>query len=366
VPGAAVSTGLSGGDVALGAIGTVAYRNGRSIWAFGHALDGVGRRSLLLQDAYVYTVIGNPLAIEGASSYKLAVPGHTVGTLSNDTFDAVVGRLGSPPRTVPLTVSVRDTDTGRSRTLRSQVTDERSLDLGSAAGLVADLSLSQAISEVVQAAPPTLAGSMCLSVRVRERKRPLGFCQDYFGIDGPFEDLASALSLVDGYEFGKLTPVSIEARMRVNRGLRRAYITGARVPRRVRSGTRVPVRLLLRESRGGTFSRTFLAKVPESLKPGRQILRLRGVGSGFSEESLDEVLELIIEGDGGLGGGSEGRGPRSIPALAAAVARLGNPEGVRAGFAGRGKGPVVLRTPRLLIRGQAKVAVRVVKPRGGG
>ncbi len=68
----------------------------------------------------------------------------------------------------------------------------------------------------------------------------------------------------------------------------------------------------------------------------------------------------------GTGEGSPVQVASRSPALAAAVARLGNAEGVRAGFAGRGKGPVVLRTPGLLIRGQAKVPVRVAKPRGGG
>ena len=364
VPGAAVSAGLSSGDVTIGGVGTVTYRDKSNVWAFGHAVDGVGRRSLLLQDAYVYTVIANPVEIEGASSYKLAVPGHTVGTLSNDTFDAIVGRVGAAPRTVPVTVSARDTDTGRTRTLRSRVTDETDLDLGSSAGLVADLSLSQALSEVLGAVPPGLSGSMCAQIRVRERKRPLGFCQDYFDISEPFDDLSAALSLVDGYEFGKITPTSITARVRVNRGLRRSFITGVRAPRTVRPGTRIPVRLLLRESRGGTFSRRISVKVPKGLKPGRRVLRVRGAGSGPSEdgESLDDVLQIIFEGEGGSGGGG-GDGPRSLSALAVKVARLGREDGVRAGFAKKRAGPVVLRTPQLLITGRANVPVRV---RGAG
>ena len=96
-PGSAVSTAVSSGDITLSGIGTVAYRDGSAIWAFGHPFDGVGRRSMLLQDAYVYTVVDNPLALEEASTYKLAVPGHTVGSLTNDTLNAVIGRLGAPP-----------------------------------------------------------------------------------------------------------------------------------------------------------------------------------------------------------------------------------------------------------------------------
>ena len=42
-------------------MGTVTYVDGDTVWAFGHPLDGAGRRSLLLQDAYVYTVVNNPI-----------------------------------------------------------------------------------------------------------------------------------------------------------------------------------------------------------------------------------------------------------------------------------------------------------------
>ena len=59
-PGSAVSIGYSSGDIAIGAVGTVAYVDGDRVWSFGHQLDAAGRRNLLLQDAYVYRVINNP------------------------------------------------------------------------------------------------------------------------------------------------------------------------------------------------------------------------------------------------------------------------------------------------------------------
>ena len=73
-PGAAVAATISTGDLALGAVGTVTYRDGDDLWAFGHPFEGQGRRALFLQDAYIYTVIQNPLGIQdfGAITYKLA------------------------------------------------------------------------------------------------------------------------------------------------------------------------------------------------------------------------------------------------------------------------------------------------------
>jgi hypothetical protein len=82
VPGASVAAAYSSGALPLGAVGTVTYVDGQTVYAFGHELDGAGRRALLLQDAYVYYVVGNPDPTI-APSFKLASPGHTLGTLSS-------------------------------------------------------------------------------------------------------------------------------------------------------------------------------------------------------------------------------------------------------------------------------------------
>ena len=355
-PGAAVSTGLSSGDVSLGAIGTVAYREGSAVWAFGHPLDDLGARSLLLQDAYVYTVVNNPVGAEGTSTYKLAVPGHTVGSLTNDTLNAVIGRVGAAPRTIPVKVTVRNGETGRTRTLRSRVTDERDLDLGSSLELVASLSLGQALIEVLGAEPPRISTSMCLRIRIRERDRPLGFCNDYLDGGGPFNDLSSALLLTDAFKFGKLTPLSISVSARVRPDVPEAFLLRASTRKSARPGERIPIRLSLRRSRGPRYSRTFTYRVPEGTRPGERVLRLRGIVPdsllGGSEDSLDLFFD-----DFESGGGSAG--PRSVAALAEKIAGFGRRDGLRATFARKGRGPVVLPTPRLLLRGSASVKVLV-------
>ncbi|MFP5372240.1 MAG: hypothetical protein ACLGI3_16050, partial [Actinomycetes bacterium] len=102
-PGSAVSIGLSSGDVSLGAIGTVAYVDGPRVYTLGHQFDGVGARSLFLQSAYVAAVIDNPVQIaDFGGTYKLAGPVDDVGSVTNDTFGAVSGRLGGLPPTVPV------------------------------------------------------------------------------------------------------------------------------------------------------------------------------------------------------------------------------------------------------------------------
>src|SRR5205814_842383 len=86
-----MAAGLATGPIGASAIGTVTYVDGDSMWAFGHPLDSVGARSLFLQDAYVYAVVNNPLGSPDLNSYKLAAPGHVVGTLTGDGVAAGAG-----------------------------------------------------------------------------------------------------------------------------------------------------------------------------------------------------------------------------------------------------------------------------------
>jgi hypothetical protein len=358
-PGTTVAVGLSSGDIALAAIGTVTYRDGERLWAFGHPLDGAGRRSLPLLDAYVFSIIANPLGTFEATTYKLASAGRPVGVLTADGNGAIAGIVGAPPPTIPLTVRARDEASKRTRTLRVDVADERRLDLGSGLDLVGTMAASDAMATVLGSTPPRITASMCLRIVVRQRPKRLGFCNRYFGPYGPLDDLSTAFGLIDGYKFGRLDVERVSVGMNVRAGVREAFLLEARAPRRARPGQRIRIRLLLQRSRAGRQQLSFPYRVPRSLRPGRRVLTVRGASPG-SADPLEDVFELIFGGDGEGGP----RPPRSVPELGTRIALLAKPSGVRATFARKGKGPVVHRGDTLLIRGKARVPI-VVKPRPG-
>ena len=175
-PGSSLSVGYSSGDIAVGAVGTVAYVDGDRVWGFGHPFENSGLRSLLLQDAYVYDVISNPnVGEDTGSTYKLAAAGHTLGTISNDASAAVVGRAGPPPATVPVRIFTEDEDTGARSTIGARVTDET--DVGTPTGssaltFVAPLAPHRARRRSCAARPGSSAarsacGSRCASGRAR-------------------------------------------------------------------------------------------------------------------------------------------------------------------------------------------------------
>ena len=75
-PGSSISVLLAGGDIALGAIGTVTYVDGTKILGFGHPFLGGGRSSFLLGDSYVYEVIPAPIT---STSYVSPSPAPSRG-----------------------------------------------------------------------------------------------------------------------------------------------------------------------------------------------------------------------------------------------------------------------------------------------
>jgi hypothetical protein len=364
-PGAAVAASLATGDLGLGTIGTVAYRNGSAIWAFGHSLDGVGQRSLPLQDAYVYSVINNPVGLEDLSTYKLAAPGHTVGAMTNDTLNAIAGRLGPAPRTIAVRIDAVDADSGRTITLRSQVSDERALDLGSGLDLVSELGLGQAITSALGSSPERLRSSLCLRVRVAERKRRLGFCDRYVDPSSPLDDASSALGLIEDYSYGPLTPLGVYAKIRLRRRVPEAFLLSARAPARARAGSRIRIRLALRRKRGATEKRSVFLRLPRTLTPGDRVITLRGTVPSSLNGSLEDVLAELFGGgeDDTSGDAGDSTGPTSIAELARLVSAVGKPDGLRASFSRKGKGVVVLPASRVLVRGKLQVPLRVLKPK---
>jgi hypothetical protein len=370
VPGASVATSYSAGAIALGAIGTVTYRNGSTVYAFGHELDGAGRRSLLLQDAYVYDVIGNPSP--GANtSYKLAVPGHTVGTVSSDTPAAVLGTVGSPPPTIPVDVTARDDDTGATLTLSSQVADETGvgLPLGvSSIDLVVPLEVAQAATQIFNGPPANETGHLCLTVTIRESRAPFRFCNRYVGTGTPGDagedppevatlaagDVVNALGALDDETFATLHVTGVTGQLSVSRGLAEGEIVAAHARSHVRRGQRVIVRLRVRRYRGPLTTMAFPVRIPRTAR-GRLVAKISNP-SGGGAGSLQQLLRALTEA---LGGGAGGSGPpHTIAALRKAFAATSTYDGLAVRF-GHRKRVRAFRDPALLVTGSAKLAFRV-------
>jgi hypothetical protein len=373
VPGATVSVMLSSGAVTAGAVGTVTYRDGDRLYAFGHPLQGAGRRSLMVGDGYVFAVIGNPLDVEEATSYKLAAPGHVLGTFSNDALAGMVGSVGAPPPSVPVTVTVRDRDRHRTLRQRTDVADET--DVGNPSGTssleaVAPFAVAQAVVSAYDGAPAEETGQLCLHVRLREARAPLRFCKRYVleGSIGEDElpplalamggDVEQALAVIASARFARLHVTEVTAGVTIARGLRLATILDAQAPRRVRRGHTAPVRLRVRVAHGPLRTIRFRIAIPSDARKGAHALLLSGTPAGAEAGDSDSgeagsMLAALL----GLGGDGGPPPPESVEEIAALFGGLGAFDGVTARLTGERWH--AYRDPRMRLDGSAAVELRV-------
>jgi hypothetical protein len=385
-----VAVGLASGDVSAGAVGTVAYADGQHVWAFGHPLEAAGRRRLFLQDAYVYTVVGNPVGSPELLSYKLAAPLGDRGTVTNDAISGVVGRLGELPPTTPMKVVARDEDSGRLKVAEVRLADERSIGLPTGASALAQIGpfvVAQLAYTALGANPARQSGQMCVRFGVQGESRPLRFCNTYVGgapgglqglAGGPLvQDFVAAARLVDEFRFGPLVLTGVEVNLRLRRDLRQAFLLGAAGPDVVRRGRTIRVRVRLRRVDGPAATRTVRVRVPRGMPRGTRELVLTGAAAdagGGGEDALEQVLDLgeLLEEEP-----EDETGPRDVGELREAVADLAREDGVTASFRPPGAGEEelaedpggaegiarrerqVLRDPGLRLSGTARLLVEV-------
>jgi hypothetical protein len=390
VPGASVAASYSTGGIAIGAVGTVTYRDGADVYAFGHELDGAGRRSLFLQDAYVYGVVDNPSPASDGS-YKLAAPGHVEGTLTSDTPSDVIGEVGAPPTQVPVDVVAHDLDTGNSLALDSAVADETDIGdpIGDLLDMVAPLGVAQAATQIYDGPPANESGSMCLRIYLRESKLPLGFCNRYVssGVPGDqgvappalalaaSDDVSTALSLIDSVSFAPLDVTRMSATIDARRGLQEGTIEQAEAPGRAVAGRLLRVRLLVRHYQGALQSISVRLRVPRGLR-GPVLVTLKGpsanAGAGSAAALAAALTSALGGGSGGgagaiggsIGSSSGSSAPASLAALRTQIGAIAKYDGLTVSFTRLnhghgGAGRPAYRDPALLITGTASVLVNV-------
>ncbi|MGI8786665.1 MAG: SpoIVB peptidase S55 domain-containing protein [Pyrinomonadaceae bacterium] len=113
--GTSVSMQLTRGDYSLAASGTVTFRDGDKIYAFGHPFLSLGTSDLPMSESSVVTVIPNL-----SNSFKLAVPNQMVGTMTQDRATGVFGKLGQSPKMIPVKLTL-ETSRGQSEIYNFEV-----------------------------------------------------------------------------------------------------------------------------------------------------------------------------------------------------------------------------------------------------
>jgi hypothetical protein len=284
VPGSAIGVQLVRGDLNIVAIGTLTYRDGDRVLAFGHPFLNRGHTRYLLTAATIHGVVPSQ-----SFPFKIGSAGAPVGIVVEDRRSAIAGRLGALPPVVGVRTRLTDADRGRSITLVTQVLRDPQL------GPV--LALASALEAVDRALDRVGEGTARVRITMRAR-----------GLDGPLVrdnvfyhprdigaaamlELPEALRLLFANEFVQTGPVDVAIDVEVQQRRQTAALAEADLDRpRARQGEVVTVRILLRPFQGPAETRVAQLEVPDGFPVGQATVLIRAGGRPVPEQGLPALL----------------------------------------------------------------------------
>jgi hypothetical protein len=273
-PGSAVGVQLVRGDLSATGIGTLTYRDGDRVLAFGHPMFFAGAIDLPMTGATIYDVLPRV-----ALSFKFGSATELLGVIRQDRMPAIAGLMGEPPDMVPVTARIGGVAEGVS--VRFEVVRDR--DIGP---FFIYYALANAmIASEKPSGPATVRGKM----RVQIAGYPPLELENVVSGDWAIFQAARMLSIPiaavvqNAFEEVRLEEVAFE--VTVEETIRAAVIEGVRVNRRIlRPGDPLCVTVFLRAYLGEMFAVRDTLIIPEDLEDG--IVRLR-VCDALSSETLE-------------------------------------------------------------------------------
>ncbi len=272
VPGAAIGMSLVRGDIDMTAIGTVTYRSGNRIVAFGHPMLGIGAIDAPMTTAYVADVLSSYNV-----STKMASPIKMVGRIFQDRPWSIAGSIGSMPATIPATIQVNDESTRRSKTFHVQVINHPLL-----ASNLLTMVTGEAISEM-HPTPGDATANVSYEVtadQIGKVKRSNVFF-DPASIDTvSLGDVGGLLQIISANRFYPLDIKSLNVKVDIVNKRNTATIDRIFVKKsEYQPGETMDVGVVLRPYKGDRITKTLSIKIPATATDGKLTLVVRGGGT---------------------------------------------------------------------------------------
>ncbi len=292
VGGDSVSMQLSRGDYSLAAAGTVTYRDGDKIYAFGHPFLSLGTADLPMSESHVVTVIPNL-----NNSFKLAVPDAMVGSMTQDRATGVFGKLGQAPKMIPVQINM-ETSRGQVHTLNFEVAKD---------DFLTPLLLNITIYNSLVANERTIGeATIEIDGEIQVKNQPSLKIENRFGGGqaAQFAALSVALpvntllkSNFDDMEISKITLNAVS-----NDGNKAAVLERIAVDKnRVRAGETFEVQAYARTESGKIFVQKIPVTVPADAPAGAlsvmvgdgSVIQQNSIIQQFVPKSLSELVSTI-------------------------------------------------------------------------
>ncbi|MDO8585651.1 MAG: SpoIVB peptidase S55 domain-containing protein [Armatimonadota bacterium] len=307
-PGSSVGMSLASGDIDMTFIGTLTYRKGNRIVAFGHPALAIGPLDAPMTTAYVHDIMPSLL-----SSEKMASPIETVGRVSQDRQFSIGGQVGDLPKMIPVTVSVNDLSAKRSKVFNIKVINHPLLS-PLLIGLVADESIVR-----IHGTP----GEAVANVKFEVEADEVGKVSRQNVVFNPVSIDASAIDdlteLLFALRMNRFYPVEVRSvkmwvtitDKRNTANIERVFVKEAKY----KPGDMIDVGVVLRPYKAERITKYLKIAIPPSTPSGRATLFVRG-GAGHGGLMMSAAPRPSDgEGEGPEGPSSGGSG---IPDMALA------------------------------------------------
>ena len=279
-PGTSISVQLIRGDYSIAASGTVTYRDGDRIYAFGHPFLSLGVADMPMTESSVVTVIPSV-----NNSFKLAIPGQMVGSISQDRASGIFGKLGQEPKMIPVRINLR-TSRDRSETYAYEIANDSFL-----TPLLLNISIFNTIISSERGlgdSTITVKGSIAvkgqetihLDQRFSAHNSPV---QAAGSVAGPISSL-----LGSGFDDVQIEGINLDitsSDSRYSGTLERIAIDRTEV----RRGEKIEVHAYVRTESGKQYVERIPVTIPEDATPG-QLLIFVGDGGALQEGSSTKAF----------------------------------------------------------------------------
>ena len=128
VPGSAVGAVILGGDFQWAAVGTVTWREGDDLLAFGHPFLSAGKVDFPMAVCEVVVIVQNYM-----NSFKLSKVGQVVGSIHEDRLTGIAGKMGVTANTTACRFEVTNA-VGNTRTLTGDLAKQWGVSPGTFGG----------------------------------------------------------------------------------------------------------------------------------------------------------------------------------------------------------------------------------------
>ena len=295
-PGDAVGVMLVGGDLMLGATGTVTHIDGDRVYAFGHPMYNLGPTEFPMTRAYVYTVLPSLF-----SSMKLSSTGEVIGTVLQDRATAIAGRLGAGPRLIPITMSLESKRAPKQTFHFGVVNDPLFGPLMTYASILNTLG---SYERQFGAATFSVTGS----ARVRHHDA-ITFDNLFAGDQssmGAAAYIVGPMSALIGNDYEKVDFDGLDVTFTTTEEPKTATLERVWLDEpRPRAGRTVPLKVMFRTYRGDEIIRTLPIEIPLNASGALSLLVSDGGRLGMNEQrearapqprSVDQIIRLLNKG----------------------------------------------------------------------